>query len=343
VIKNLRRIARHTWPLLIVVLALSCDDEESSTDAGAGAGGSGGSGGIVGVGAGGGGNGGNGGNGGTAGRGGAGPGGQGGGMGPTACVDEADCANACPPGAVGCTCVETPRGSLCIPTCNENADCPEGVMGALVCNDRGFCAPEGGMGGMGGRGGMGGTGGMGGMGPGGMGGMGPGGMGGMGGRTACVGDADCEGACAPNAAGCGCADTPMGTFCAATCGPNAECPEGPNGALVCQDNFCGPEGMMGGGGMGGQGGGMGGQGGQGGGMGGQGGGMGPASCNEEADCANACPPGTLGCTCSETPMGRLCVPTCVENADCPEGPNGQLICREGICAPEGGGMMPPNP
>ena len=47
---------------------------------------------------------------------------------------------------------------------------------------------------------------------------------------------------------------------------------------------------------------------------------GPTSCTVQAECdaAGACPSGSLGCTCSVTPMGSsVCVPTCNTGTDCP--------------------------
>lgn len=70
--------------------------------------------------------------------------------------------------------------------------------------------------------------------------------------------------------------------------------------------------------------------------GGDGGGMmGPKPCASPADCAiTDCPPGSQGCTCGQTPMGMLCIPTCTTNADCPMGPMGmQLNCNNGQCGP----------
>jgi len=66
---------------------------------------------------------------------------------------------------------------------------------------------------------------------------------------------------------------------------------------------------------------------------------GPAACTEESDCVGACPDGSMGCTCHNTPMGQLCVPTCTTDADCPAGMGGRMLtCNEmqGICTP---GMM----
>ena len=62
--------------------------------------------------------------------------------------------------------------------------------------------------------------------------------------------------------------------------------------------------------------------------------MGPKSCSMESDCAGACPPSSKGCTCSNSPMGMICVPTCSTDADCPMGMMGMsLTCKQGVCAP----------
>ncbi len=75
---------------------------------------------------------------------------------------------------------------------------------------------------------------------------------------------------------------------------------------------------------------------------GPGGGGGPQTCEEEADCADACPVGALGCTCHERPSGeRACVPTCESDADCDlDGPVA-LTCHEerGICIRQQGPGM----
>ena len=64
-----------------------------------------------------------------------------------------------------------------------------------------------------------------------------------------------------------------------------------------------------------------------------GGGMGPQSCMAEADCQGACPPGSQGCTCADSPMGMICVPTCTTAADCPDLPGMTFQCNGGICTP----------
>lgn len=71
------------------------------------------------------------------------------------------------------------------------------------------------------------------------------------------------------------------------------------------------------------------------GAGGGGGTQGPKACASAADCAPAdCPPGSVGCTCGQTPMGMACIPTCNVDADCPLGPMGMpLSCKGGVCGP----------
>jgi hypothetical protein len=60
---------------------------------------------------------------------------------------------------------------------------------------------------------------------------------------------------------------------------------------------------------------------------GDGGSMGPRSCTAPADCTDACPPGSMGCTCAPDPMGAsICVPTCNSTSDCPTGPTGAMTC-----------------
>ncbi len=62
---------------------------------------------------------------------------------------------------------------------------------------------------------------------------------------------------------------------------------------------------------------------------------GPASCTTDADCLDACPDTSLGCTCHQSPMGLICVPTCTTDDDCPDA---ALVCHvdAGICVPAGG-------
>ena len=64
---------------------------------------------------------------------------------------------------------------------------------------------------------------------------------------------------------------------------------------------------------------------------------GPPSCETDADCAGACPPGSIDCVCHESRnMGKICVPACETDADCPDVPNRTLTCDEvqGICVRE---------
>jgi hypothetical protein len=64
-------------------------------------------------------------------------------------------------------------------------------------------------------------------------------------------------------------------------------------------------------------------------------GGGPQACEEDADCADACPNAALGCTCHDGPRGQVCVPVCTTDEDCPRGPMGQMRCdqQQGICTP----------
>lgn len=65
------------------------------------------------------------------------------------------------------------------------------------------------------------------------------------------------------------------------------------------------------------------------------GGPGPSSCSVQADCeaAGACP-ATLGCSCTQTPDGKLCVPKCNTTSDCPTPPGQTLVCGpDGLCIP----------
>ncbi|MCA9542934.1 MAG: hypothetical protein KC613_01045, partial [Myxococcales bacterium] len=52
-----------------------------------------------------------------------------------------DCANACPPGSVDCLCEATPMGNLCVPGCNVDADCGQGMNGEALACDQGVCRP----------------------------------------------------------------------------------------------------------------------------------------------------------------------------------------------------------
>jgi len=69
----------------------------------------------------------------------------GGTVGPTTCVEQADCevAGACPPEVtLGCACSTTPQGeSLCIPRCETAEDCPSPPDVTLTCSPDGLCVP----------------------------------------------------------------------------------------------------------------------------------------------------------------------------------------------------------
>ncbi len=68
---------------------------------------------------------------------------------------------------------------------------------------------------------------------------------------------------------------------------------------------------------------------------GDGGMMTARSCNATSDCAGACPMATMGCACATTPMGMMCVPSCMRDADCPMNPMTTLACDTAmrICVP----------
>ncbi len=62
---------------------------------------------------------------------------------PTPCASEADCVDACGADALGCTCVDSPRdGMICVATCNDDGDCPDGMSCGGM--DGGICVPAGG-------------------------------------------------------------------------------------------------------------------------------------------------------------------------------------------------------
>lgn len=61
--------------------------------------------------------------------------------GPQSCDNAADCTNACPPSAVGCTCAATPQGNLCIPTCQNSGQCPAPPGMTSECGANGLCGP----------------------------------------------------------------------------------------------------------------------------------------------------------------------------------------------------------
>ncbi len=64
------------------------------------------------------------------------------------------------------------------------------------------------------------------------------------------------------------------------------------------------------------------------------GGTGPRACTTTMDCVGACSPMAMGCTCTTTPMGQRCSPTCTVAADCPPNGAGTVFeCRSGVCAP----------
>lgn len=62
------------------------------------------------------------------------------------------------------------------------------------------------------------------------------------------------------------------------------------------------------------------------------------ACTMASDCTamSACPmDARMGCTCATTPGGRVCVPSCMQDTDCPTPPMGALRCEQAmrICVP----------
>jgi hypothetical protein len=123
---------------------------------------------------------------------------------------------------------------------------------------------------------------------------------------------DCTDECPPDARGCTCGDTPMGQRCIPTCEQDADCPSPPGHSLGCVEGLCRPEEPP---------------------PGHPPDGPPPPPCETTDDCTDECPPDARGCTCSDTPMGQRCIPTCEQDADCPSPPGHSLTCDEGICKP----------
>lgn len=139
--------------------------------------------------------------------------------GPPPCETEGDCTDSCPPDFHGCTCHQLPHGpKLCVPTCAEDADCPELPPGApqLSCRE-GICAPTGPPP------------------PPPVGGDHPG-------PKPCSAEPDCDGACPPGSQGCTCHQVPHGLkLCVPTCDDASDCPKPPGGPpLGCREGICAP-------------------------------------------------------------------------------------------------------
>ena len=237
-----------------------------------------------------------------------------GGSGPTTCEEDNDCAEVCAGAQLGCKCASIPTGEkICVLRCTTTSDCPADGPVTLVCDPaEGLCLgsrpadgtgenPEGGV-------------------------PPPGEPG----PTTCEMDGDCVDLCAGMALGCRCVQTHTGEkTCIPLCTTDDDCPVIPDMTLVCDTDkgLCEPEGA--GTGAGGD----------------PGGGppptvdSGPTICEEDVDCADACPGASLGCRCVDTPAGeKHCVPKCTTSSDCPDGGPNTLVCKadEGICVPEGG-------
>jgi hypothetical protein len=52
---------------------------------------------------------------------------------------------------------------------------------------------------------------------------------------------------------------------------------------------------------------------------------GPRTCTTATDCTGACPPGSMGCTCANSPMGMISVPSCNSSTDCPTTSAGTML------------------
>ncbi|MCA9564918.1 MAG: hypothetical protein KC561_15585 [Myxococcales bacterium] len=65
--------------------------------------------------------------------------------GPPPCESNEECTRNCPSEFLGCVCAPTPHGeNLCVPTCEQDSDCPAPPQGGrLVCDDYGICVPDG--------------------------------------------------------------------------------------------------------------------------------------------------------------------------------------------------------
>ncbi|MBI5531570.1 MAG: hypothetical protein HY898_02570 [Deltaproteobacteria bacterium] len=127
---------------------------------------------------------------------------------PALCSTQQDCADRCPPGSKGCSCVPAPDDKhVCAPTCASDADCPQGPVFQLKCHD-GFCAPP----------------------P-------PPPP-----PRPCAATSDCTGACPPGSAQCTChtfGDGKMG--CVPACATDSDCPAPPGGKPArCEQGLCAP-------------------------------------------------------------------------------------------------------
>lgn len=125
----------------------------------------------------------------------------------------------------------------------------------------------------------------------------------------CQRDNDCRGACPQGTRTCSCRQAPQGQqgkICVPTCQNNRDCPQ----QAQCSNGIC----QQGGGNQ-----------------------QGPKSCQSNNDCQGACSQGSKGCTCENSPNGKVCIPTCKQDSDCPKGGPRQLRCetRRGICVPSG--------
>jgi hypothetical protein len=128
---------------------------------------------------------------------------------PPLCKADADCVDRCPPGSKGCGCHALPDGkSVCVPSCNADADCPKLPAGPPLSCHEGVCTPP----------------------P-------PPPK-----PAACHADEDCAQSCPPDAKGCSCRAVPkLDKICVPACEADADCPELPGGPpLRCNAGACVP-------------------------------------------------------------------------------------------------------
>jgi len=137
---------------------------------------------------------------------------------PRPCETADDCRDACPPTAVGCTCVTLPT-AVCAPTCSVDSDCPsipDGPPGRCLGE---VCAPP------------------------------PPPPPGLARELPddafmprpCQGDDECGDACPPGSTSCACVELPPLSLCAPTCATDSDCPSFPGGPPGrCLDEVCAP-------------------------------------------------------------------------------------------------------
>lgn len=161
------------------------------------------------------------------------------GGGPATCATDADCLGTNCMGLLGCTCVETPSGKICVPLCKVASDCPAPPDVELECAADGKCKPKG----------------LEHSGtpctvdadcaaqcqnPAGCTCVSGGCVGGESQNPACTTTADCATACPPGAKGCDCVNPPG--MCVPTCETVADCPSQDGATVECKGGHCEPSG-----------------------------------------------------------------------------------------------------